>query len=397
MNLRVSLLGLVVASFVVVPLFAQLGDPILLTNPSFEDMPRHSYAPIGWFDCGFPGESPPDIQPDPMRQFLVRKGAQHGNTYLGMVVRDNDTWERVSQVLTAPMQGGSCYEFSIYLARSEVYVSQSRVSDQRANYITPAKLRIYGGFDNCDKGQLLAESNVITNYRWLEFRFKLKPDQDYTHVMFEAFYNTPTLFPYNGNILLDNASAMRPIACDEDVFDPELIVAKEEPNELPTTPRAAPQNPASPQSYETPPTRPAQPQPRRLDPSTRLSQVNRKDLTVDQVFQIENITFKANSAELAPTSEAGLEELLGFLRNNNDVVVEVGGHTSGLASVSFAQTLSDDRAESVKSYLVQRGINYNRVVAKGYGRSRQIATNDTAEGRRKNQRVEVRIIGFLKS
>ncbi len=395
MNLRVSFLGLVVASLVVSPLLAQLDDPIVLTNPSFEDMPRHSYAPIGWFDCGFPGESPPDVQPDPMRQFLVRKGAQHGNTYLGMVVRDNDTWEKVSQQLTNPLQAGTCYEFSIFLARSEVYVSQSRISDERANYVTPAKLRIYGGFGNCDKGQMLAETNVITNYRWLEYRFKLKPEQNFTHILFEAFYNTPTLFPYNGNILLDNASALRPVACEQDIFESEPMVAQNQP-QPPTVPRAAPPNEPAPQQYEAQPT-PRQPEPQRLDPSTRLSAVEREDLVVDQVFQIENITFKANSAELAPNSKEGLEELLNFMRANQDVVIEVGGHTSGLASISFAQTLSDDRAESVKSYLVQQGIRFNRILAKGYGRSRQIAPNDTAAGRRKNQRVEVRIIGFLKS
>lgn len=75
---------------------------IQLTNPSFEDVPRHSRVPRGWYDCGFPGESAPDTQPDPT--FQVNKAAADGETYLGLVVRDNDTWESISQKLTRPVE-----------------------------------------------------------------------------------------------------------------------------------------------------------------------------------------------------------------------------------------------------------------------------------------------------
>ena len=93
------------------------GEPIHLTNPSFEDIPRYSRPPVGWFDCaknfGFKGETPPDTQPS--GAFSVSKAPYDGSTYLGMVVRDNDTWESVSQRLSKPMQKGQCYEFSIYI------------------------------------------------------------------------------------------------------------------------------------------------------------------------------------------------------------------------------------------------------------------------------------------
>ena len=117
-----AIIPLLLLVFVVQVANGQEEEPIRLTNPSFEDMPRHSQAPIGWKDCGFPSESPPDIQPDPLGQFQVSKAAYHGGTYLGMVVRDNDTWERVSQKLSSPIQNGVCYSFSLLSSRIGVYI-----------------------------------------------------------------------------------------------------------------------------------------------------------------------------------------------------------------------------------------------------------------------------------
>ncbi|MFM9950104.1 MAG: hypothetical protein ACKV1O_19370, partial [Saprospiraceae bacterium] len=104
--------------------FAQ-AQPIEFLNPSFEDFARASHPPIHWYNCGFPGESPPDVQPD--LTFNVSKEAYHGETYLGMVVRDNNTCEAVSQKLAQPMQIAQCYQLEIYLARSDTYLSVSRL------------------------------------------------------------------------------------------------------------------------------------------------------------------------------------------------------------------------------------------------------------------------------
>ncbi|MEO6130368.1 MAG: hypothetical protein ABIQ02_00875, partial [Saprospiraceae bacterium] len=84
-------------------------EAVMLENPSFEDIPRaggQSTAPIkGWHDCGltkFHGETPPDIHPVPTSAWEVSKPAYDGNTYLGMVVRYNDTYESLSQALSSP-------------------------------------------------------------------------------------------------------------------------------------------------------------------------------------------------------------------------------------------------------------------------------------------------------
>lgn len=124
-------------------------EPIKLMNPSFEGLPAAGDVgvklPEGWYDCGFPRQIPPDVHPkEGAGAFQVTKEAYHGKTYLGLVVRDNDTWEMVSQRLSTPLQQGKCYEFSVSLARSEIYLSASRISNEQMNYATPVGFSRFG-------------------------------------------------------------------------------------------------------------------------------------------------------------------------------------------------------------------------------------------------------------
>ena len=106
-------------------------DTIRLTNPSFEDSPRKGgehRGILGWYDCGiinFPDETPPDIHPDDF--WGNTKQASDGRTYLGMVVRDNDSWESVSQKMSSSMVAGDCYSFSVELSQSSRYLSGSKL------------------------------------------------------------------------------------------------------------------------------------------------------------------------------------------------------------------------------------------------------------------------------
>ena len=390
MRLHTSFLTLL-ATFVSYFGWAQEGN-IQLTNPSFEDVARHSHVPRGWYDCGFPGESPPDTQPDPAATFQVSKAAYDGNTYLGLVVRDNDTWESVSQKLTKPMEKNKCYEFSLQMARSESYVSSSRITEEQANYITPAKVRIYGGFDYCDKQYLLGESKLVINTRWVGYNFKFEPIGNYTHIIIEAFYNTPTLFPYNGNILLDKASDLVLIPCEQPL-------AEEEPEEKPATPATKP--PVKPEVKKpttTPKVTPKSPEkkeePKELIENVKISDIDRSELKTGSTIRIDNLYFEADKAVVMQNSFAVLDDLYNFLNRNPDVVVEIGGHTNNLASENYAYRLSSDRAKTIYDYLVKKGIDKERLKYKGYGKKVQIAGNNTAEGRRKNQRVEIKILSI---
>ncbi len=357
-------------------------EPIFLNNPSFEDMPRHSHQPIGWYDCGFPGESKPDTQPG---AFDVTKAATDGDTYLGMVVRDNDTWEMVAQRLSAPIQSGQCYEFSIYLARSELYLSGTRDDTIPKNHTTPAKLRIWGGSGYCSKAELLAESSLIINTRWLEYNFKFEPKRTHTYILFEAFYKTPTLFPYNGNIILDNASPIIPVPCDVDT--PSIV---DEPVEDPVEPAGQTQEPPS-----TPPvvTTPPSPEPKK---ETILPELDRTTLRQGQTIRIEKLYFPMDESTFTDDSYDVLTEIFDFLQSNDDVVVEIGGHTNTVPEHNYCDRLSTERAKAVVDFLILKGIERDRLQFKGYGKRQPIVRNDryNMDARRKNQRVEIKILGF---
>ncbi len=192
----------------------QAQESIHFKNPSFEDHPHINRTPKEWVDCGFPGESPPDTYPS--GDYDVTKNAYDGRTYLGLVTRDNDTWEAVSQQLSSPLERGQCYRFSIFLARSPVLNSVSRKSPERhdAKYITPVVFRIWGGRSPCDKQELLAVTEPIKSVDWEEYFFNLSPtNDDVTHLLFEVYYSDQYGASYNGNLLLDKASMMEPIDC----------------------------------------------------------------------------------------------------------------------------------------------------------------------------------------
>lgn len=364
---------------------------IQLTNPSFEDVPRHSHVPRGWYDCGFPGESPPDTQPD--QTFRVSKSAQDGETYVGLVVRDNDTWEAISQKLTRTLEKNKCYEFSLFLSRSESYVSVSRVTDSEANYVTPAKIRIWGGFDYCDKQYLLGETKLVINTRWIEYKMKLEPIANYTHIVIQAFYKTPTLFPYNGNILMDKASDLVVIPCEQPVVD------NVEPEEKPAVVTKAPPKtePAKKPAVTTPKVTPKladKDVKKDVLENVKISDINRSELKEGSKIRIDNLYFETDKAIIIASSFGVLDELYSFLAKNQDVVVEIGGHTSGLASDDYADKLSNNRAKAIYEYLIKKGIEKERLTYKGYGKRNQIATNSTLDGRKKNQRVEVKILSI---
>jgi hypothetical protein len=185
---------------------------IVLKNPSFEEPSRPGFpdgkGPKGWQDCGKPDESAPDIQPG---FFGVTKAPKHGNSYLGMVVRDNNTWEAISQRLSRPLEVNKLYEMTLNLCNSDEYTSQSRTNlAQRVNYSTQVKLRFYGGNDDCARQELLYETPTIMNKDWLTFRITLQPKKtNYNYLLMEAYYQTDVIPPYNGNILIDNLSPIQ--------------------------------------------------------------------------------------------------------------------------------------------------------------------------------------------
>lgn len=105
-----------------------------------------------------------------------------------------------------------------------------------------------------------------------------------------------------------------------------------------------------------------------------------------------DVTYKTNSAELEPASFKAIDDLYEWMLQKKDIKIEISGHTDSDGSEANNIALSQKRAESVKSYLIKKGINTKRIIAKGLGESKPVATNETAEGKAKNRRTEVRIV-----
>jgi outer membrane protein OmpA-like peptidoglycan-associated protein len=111
------------------------------------------------------------------------------------------------------------------------------------------------------------------------------------------------------------------------------------------------------------------------------------------VVTIGNVLFKTNSAELTVEALTSLDRLAGFLKESPASTVQVEGYTDSSRSPDYNVGLSQRRADSVRSALVARGVDPDRIAARGYGEAAPVASNDTAQGRQMNRRVEVVIGG----
>ena len=117
-------------------------------------------------------------------------------------------------------------------------------------------------------------------------------------------------------------------------------------------------------------------------------------IKVGQKLEINKLYFEADSTNITSISFDVLDEIYDFMKSNETVSIEIGGHTNNIPSNEYCDKLSTARAKSVAEYLYNKGIGKRRLTYKGYGKRNPIYTNKTREGRRKNQRVEISILEF---
>ncbi len=103
--------------------------------------------------------------------------------------------------------------------------------------------------------------------------------------------------------------------------------------------------------------------------------------------------FDFNKSVIKPEGKAKLDDLVGKIKDINLEVIIAVGHTDSVGSDAYNQKLSVKRSEAVKAYLVSKGIEKNRVYTEGKGEKQPVADNKTAEGRAKNRRVEIEVVG----
>lgn len=113
----------------------------------------------------------------------------------------------------------------------------------------------------------------------------------------------------------------------------------------------------------------------------------------EKVTFASDVLFDFDKSVVKPEGKAKLDDLSGKVRGVNLEVVIAIGHADSIGSDAYNQKLSVRRAESVKAYLVSKGIEANRVYTEGKGKKQPVADNKTREGRAKNRRVEIEVIG----
>ena len=139
----------------------------------------------------------------------------------------------------------------------------------------------------------------------------------------------------------------------------------------------------------------------RMDKVKKQAQAQLPNATVETVKDANNldavkvtfdsgILFATNKADLNQTSKNELNNLANIMKQNADVSIDVRGYTDSTGSDAINQPLSVNRAQSVANYLTQNGVKYSQMKnVNGYGSSNPVASNETAEGRQQNRRVEV--------
>lgn len=121
-------------------------------------------------------------------------------------------------------------------------------------------------------------------------------------------------------------------------------------------------------------------------------EVRLKKINIGESIILRNVFYDYNKSTVRQESTAELDRLHELLSENPSIKVEISGHTDNVGGDAYNQELSEARAKSVVEYLIQKGTAEDRLVFKGYGASRPLATNDTPEGRQENRRTEFKII-----
>lgn len=126
-----------------------------------------------------------------------------------------------------------------------------------------------------------------------------------------------------------------------------------------------------------------------MDLQRQIAELNARETDRGLVVTLGDVLFATGKSNLMGAAGANLDKLAAFLGEYPDRTVLIEGHTDSVGSEESNQFLSQRRAESVRSYLVNRGVSANRVTTAGLGEGSPVASNDTATGRQQNRRVEV--------
>jgi len=129
-----------------------------------------------------------------------------------------------------------------------------------------------------------------------------------------------------------------------------------------------------------------------LWPIPKKQQSNSEPMVYNQAIALKNILFESGSSILLKSSFEEIDKLFEMLRDNDQLKIQINGHTDNVGSEQDNLKLSNERAKAVRDELIKKGINSSRVSFRGYGETVSIGDNDTEEGRRINRRTEFVLI-----
>ncbi len=123
-----------------------------------------------------------------------------------------------------------------------------------------------------------------------------------------------------------------------------------------------------------------------------LMNVDLNPITKGKSIVLRNIFFDSGEFILRDESVVELQKLVEFLDLNSEVKIEIGGHTDNVGTEAYNKTLSENRAKAVYEFLIDHGIDAERLTFLGYGFSKPVSDNDSPEGRAKNRRTQITVI-----
>ena len=165
---------------------------IRVINPGLEDTPSDATVPQGWSACAW--LTTPDILPG---YWGVYTEPYEGDTYVGIITRENSTFESFGQRLNAQLKVDTCYQMSIQLAHSKVY----------AGYGKAIRLRVSISDELCGGTQVIFTSPFVDHQEWRPYTFSFTPTQKAQYILIEAYFRDGE-FSYKGNILIDGITAI---------------------------------------------------------------------------------------------------------------------------------------------------------------------------------------------
>jgi outer membrane protein OmpA-like peptidoglycan-associated protein len=120
-----------------------------------------------------------------------------------------------------------------------------------------------------------------------------------------------------------------------------------------------------------------------------------RDTARGLIVNMSDVLFDTAKFDLRPLAREKLAKVSGIVSGHPGLRLDVEGHTDSVGGDAYNQRLSEQRGESVRDYLIQQGMQVSSVTTKGFGKTHPVASNDTAEGRQQNRRVELVISGDI--